>query len=120
MQATEPSSGSMTLEARTARTAEHGHRTVSVVRSTCHLVGDAKVNELICRSAIGCCEARRPGAGTCGSNLMLVVQIDAGDDSIRRFIVRHHRYDPDRRRRHVVVAAVDGRGRLQTNAKSVA
>lgn len=34
--------------------------------------------------------------------------MDPDDDSIRRFIVRHYRYDPDRReRRHVIVAAYD-------------
>lgn len=31
-----------------------------------------------------------------------------GDDSVRRFVVRHYRYDPHRhQRRHVVVAAFD-------------
>jgi hypothetical protein len=35
-------------------------------------------------------------------------RVDPEDDSIERFIVRHHRYDPLRReRRHVVVAAFD-------------
>jgi hypothetical protein len=39
-----------------------------------------------------------------------VVQVDPQDDSIRRFIVRHYRYDPERReRRHVVVAAFDNK-----------
>jgi hypothetical protein len=34
--------------------------------------------------------------------------VDPEDDSIERFIVRHYRYDPQRReRRHVVVAAFD-------------
>jgi hypothetical protein len=37
-----------------------------------------------------------------------VSRVDPGDDSIERFIVRHYRYDPQRReRRHVVVAAFD-------------
>jgi hypothetical protein len=37
-----------------------------------------------------------------------VARVDPGDDSIERFIVRHYRYDPQRReRRHVVVAAFD-------------
>jgi hypothetical protein len=37
-----------------------------------------------------------------------VAEVDPDDDSIRRFIVRHYRYDPDRHeRRHVVVAAFD-------------
>ena len=35
-------------------------------------------------------------------------QVDPGDDSIKRFIVRHYRYDEARHeRRHVVVAAFD-------------
>jgi len=35
-------------------------------------------------------------------------ELTPGDDSIERFIVRHYRYDPQRRgRRHVVVAAFD-------------
>jgi len=37
-----------------------------------------------------------------------VARVDPDDDSIRRFVVRHYRYDPDRHeRRHVVVAAFD-------------
>jgi hypothetical protein len=37
-----------------------------------------------------------------------VARVDPGDDSIERFIVRHYRYDPQRReRRHVVVAVFD-------------
>jgi hypothetical protein len=37
-----------------------------------------------------------------------VARVDPGDDDIKRFIVRHYRYDPQRReRRHVVVAAFD-------------
>lgn len=37
-----------------------------------------------------------------------MARVDREDDSIRRFVVRHYRYDPDRReRRHVVVAAFD-------------
>lgn len=36
--------------------------------------------------------------------------VDAGDDGIRRFVVRHYRFDPTRReRRHVVVAAFDNK-----------
>jgi hypothetical protein len=35
-------------------------------------------------------------------------RVDPEDDSIERFIVRHYRYDPQRReRRHVVVAVFD-------------
>jgi hypothetical protein len=37
-----------------------------------------------------------------------VARVDPEYDNIRRFIVRHYRYDPARReRRHVVVAAFD-------------
>jgi hypothetical protein len=37
-----------------------------------------------------------------------VGKVDVGDDSIRRFVVRHYRYDPERHeRRHVIVAAFD-------------
>jgi len=37
-----------------------------------------------------------------------VARVDPADDSIERFIVRHYRYDPQRReRRHVVVAVFD-------------
>ena len=38
----------------------------------------------------------------------VVARVDPGDDNIERFIVRHYRYDPQRReRRHVVVAVFD-------------
>jgi len=37
-----------------------------------------------------------------------VAEVDPKDDTIRRFVVWHYRYDPVRReRRHVVVAAFD-------------
>jgi hypothetical protein len=37
-----------------------------------------------------------------------VARVDPGDDDIKRFIVCHYRYDPQRReRRHVLVAAFD-------------
>lgn len=37
-----------------------------------------------------------------------VVAVDPDDDTIRRYVVRHYRFDPDRHeRRHVVVAAFD-------------
>jgi len=37
-----------------------------------------------------------------------VAEVDPDDDSLRRFVVRIYRYDPDRHeRRHVVVAAFD-------------
>jgi len=39
-----------------------------------------------------------------------VARVDPADDSVRRYIVQHYRYDPDRRqRRNVVVAAFDSR-----------
>ena len=47
---------------------------------------------------------RPNGGGYAGT----VPRVDPGDDGIERFIVRHFRYDPQRReRRHVVVAAFD-------------
>jgi hypothetical protein len=43
-----------------------------------------------------------------GVSLWSVGRVEPEDDSIRRFIVHHYRYDPARReRRHVVVAAFD-------------
>lgn len=43
-----------------------------------------------------------------------MAQVDPDDDSIQRFIVRHYRYDPERReRRHVVVAAFDNEPEFQ-------
>lgn len=37
-----------------------------------------------------------------------MAEVDPENDAIERFVVRHYRYDPDRReRRHVVVAAFD-------------
>lgn len=37
-----------------------------------------------------------------------MAEVDADDDTIRRFVVLHYRYDPDRNeRRNVVVAAFD-------------
>jgi hypothetical protein len=39
-----------------------------------------------------------------------MARVDPEDDSIRRFIVRRYRYDPERhQRRHVVVAAFDNK-----------
>lgn len=66
----------------------------------------------------------RPDSGTSGSALVAepssvrsaqpyalpVAQVDPEDDSIRRFVVQHYRYDPERHeRRHVVVAAFDSK-----------
>lgn len=43
-----------------------------------------------------------------------------GDDGVRRFVVRHYRYDPTRReRRHVVVAAFDNRREFNACLASV-
>lgn len=40
--------------------------------------------------------------------------VDPGDDSVKRFIVRHYRYDEARHeRRHVVVAAFDNEPEFQ-------
>jgi hypothetical protein len=39
-----------------------------------------------------------------------VARVDPDDDALRRYIVRHYRYDPERHeRRHVVVAAFDSK-----------
>jgi hypothetical protein len=47
-------------------------------------------------------------------------QVDPEDDGIKRFIVRHYRYDPQRReRRHVVVAAFDNELEFQACMKDV-
>jgi hypothetical protein len=43
-----------------------------------------------------------------GLTFWSVAQVDPNDDTIRRFVARHYRYDSARReRRHVVVAAFD-------------
>jgi hypothetical protein len=39
-----------------------------------------------------------------------MARVDPDDDTLRRYVVRHYRYDPERHeRRHVVVAAFDSR-----------
>jgi nitroreductase len=49
-----------------------------------------------------------------------MARVDVGDDSIRRFVVRHYRYDPDRReRRHVLVAAFDNRREFEQCLQAV-
>jgi hypothetical protein len=49
-----------------------------------------------------------------------VARVDAGDDAIRRFVVRHYRYDPDRReRRHVMVAAFDNQREFERCLQAV-
>jgi len=48
-----------------------------------------------------------------------MAQVDPEDDSIQRFIVRHYRYDPERReRRHVLVAAFDNEAEYQARLQS--
>jgi hypothetical protein len=48
-------------------------------------------------------------------------QVDPQDDSIRRFVVRHYRYDPARReRRHVLVAAFDNESEFRASMAGVA
>ncbi len=50
-----------------------------------------------------------------------MAQVDPADDSITRFIVRHYRYDPERReRRHVFVAAFDSEPEFQARVQEVA
>jgi hypothetical protein len=49
-----------------------------------------------------------------------VARVDPADDTIERFIVRHYRYDPQRReRRHVVVAVFDNEREYQACMQSV-
>jgi hypothetical protein len=50
-----------------------------------------------------------------------MAQVDPEDDSIRRFIVRHYRYDPQRHeRRHVVGAAFDNEAEYETRLQQEA
>ncbi|MDF2093711.1 hypothetical protein P0Y31_15270 [Knoellia sp. 3-2P3] len=47
-------------------------------------------------------------------------RVDVGDDSIRRFVVSHYRYDPERHeRRHVVVAAFDNEREFEACVRSI-
>ena len=47
--------------------------------------------------------------------------VDAGDDSIARFVLLHYRYDPGRReRREVVVAAYDDRAEFEAAVRAAA
>jgi hypothetical protein len=49
-----------------------------------------------------------------------VARVEPADDSIERFIVRHYRYDPQRReRRHVMVAAFDSEREFRACMESV-
>ena len=48
-------------------------------------------------------------------------EVSADDDSTKRFIVRHYRYDPERReRRHVVGAAFDNAAELENRIEELA
>ena len=50
-----------------------------------------------------------------------MAQVDPEDDSILRFIVRHYRYDSQRReRRHVIVAAFDNEAEFEARLQSEA
>jgi hypothetical protein len=49
-----------------------------------------------------------------------VARVDVEDDGIRRFVVRHYRYDPGRHeRRHVVVGAFDDEAQFHASMESV-
>lgn len=49
-----------------------------------------------------------------------MAQVDPEDDTIMRFVVRHYRYDPERReRRHVLVAAFDDEREFKACMKEV-
>ena len=49
-----------------------------------------------------------------------VARVDVEDDSIRRFVVRHYRFDPVRHeRRHVMVAAFDNEAESLTLLESI-
>jgi len=48
-----------------------------------------------------------------------MAHVDLSDDSTRRYIVRHYRYDPERHeRRHVVVALVDNKREYRAELES--
>jgi hypothetical protein len=49
-----------------------------------------------------------------------MARVDADNDGIRRFVVRHHRFDPERReRRHVIVDAFDNRAEFEAQLESI-
>ncbi len=49
-----------------------------------------------------------------------MARVDVEDDSIRRFVVRHYRYDPVRHeRRHVVFAAFDNEAEFLALLESI-
>jgi hypothetical protein len=50
----------------------------------------------------------------------VVARVDAADDTIRRFVVHHYRYDHDRHeRRHVIVAAFDNKREFEACLRSI-
>jgi hypothetical protein len=50
-----------------------------------------------------------------------VAEVNAQDDSLRRFVVQHYRYDPERReRRNVVVAAYDNETEFLARINAIA
>lgn len=49
-----------------------------------------------------------------------MARVDVDNDEIRRFVVRHYRFDPERReRRHVIVGAFDGRAEFEAQLASI-
>lgn len=49
-----------------------------------------------------------------------MARVDPRDDTIRRFLVRHYRYDPQRHeRRHVIVGAFDTKAEFKACMRSV-
>jgi hypothetical protein len=54
------------------------------------------------------------------ARLGIMARVDAEDDTLRRYIVRHYRYDPERHeRRHVVVAAFDSQKEYERCLRAV-
>lgn len=50
-----------------------------------------------------------------------MAEVDPDDDTIRRFVVMHYRYDPDRHeRRNVIVAAFDDETEFNTQIDALA
>jgi hypothetical protein len=51
----------------------------------------------------------------------MVAQVDPEDDTIRRFIVRHYAFDPERHeRRHITVAAFDNQAEFESLVQRLA
>jgi hypothetical protein len=67
-----------------------------------------RVGGLVDHGRLGCVGSQPTIRIARGSYAATVARVDPDDDSIYRWVVRHCRYDSDRReRRHVVVAAFD-------------